>query len=857
MPTHFKIISISLKHYSSRQHNILYNNKNINNNTHLLLRIFFFLFSLSTDTGILSSINQIKVAKLVLKEIKTATTTTTASPTTTNRLQRKNGEPPTTSIITSHSPRKTTATLNSFKEVNINDNNDDNERLPAARKRPMSIELGKSRTPKSKDVENLSRNKSAVQQKAVEQVKESENLQRMMDIEAGRQAARNFMKNQKEKRKVEKKIKDVDHSSIIKQRLEDLKKNTQQAINNKPRKPQVPEGPSIREQYSLNNFNIKEVKVLKLKKDVNTKPEPVADMKNVNVLKSNQPDSLKDFNFGKIGILRKMDENDEQRIFYSPLKIQNRSSSNQNTSSPAKVPSLKENKDPEDDLKLIVPDVKLTLSNRTDTSARSVQQNTSQNQPQPIPFWLRNSIRPCPYNFIMAVRKKLESVTTEQSRVDDYNSMRKSKKAETLSHFQTPQSHFNNNVKKMESKMKFPEFMTKNFMEESPILQIPTLNDDSEMNVNNTSIVDLEQLSEANTISEISSIKSDIVSGKSLSNHDIQLHHKQSDRKDSISDSILMNLEPNYIKKTRERFSSTFVGTSFDQNIVNQKLSPNQVSPNTSEKRNNFLSSTKMEDIKLQKVLEVPEVRKNNFNEDKDQEYQKMLLAFNKSLSHVMEVNQMLSSVLSSRLSKTSSSVVSSKIQSITSNSIIPTEESVRTQSSRKKSTYDDYSSTFEKNLETEMDQRTTVDSNISEMIENLVQSSAPQRMEHVEIVNVSRSSSGTLLNETVELEDETSIMKLIENQTIIPNEQHNDFSATTTRVTTTTTTTEILHKNISHNESELAVKDYNEDQENTINESKLLDMFKFSESEMSLNGTVVEKNCSFASIRTVSDNKS
>lgn len=785
-----------------------------------------------------------------MKEIKTA------SPTTTNRLQRKNGEPPTTSIITSHSPRKTTATLNSFKEVN---NNDDNERLPAARKRPMSIELGKSRTPKSKDVENLSRNKSAVQPKAVEQVKESnsENLQRMMDIEAGRQAARNFMKHQKEKRKVEKKIKDVDHSSIIKQRLENLKKNTQQAINNKPRKPQIPEGPSIREQYSLNNFNIKEVKVLKLKKDVNTKPELV-DMNNVNVLKLNQPDPLKDFNFGKIGILRKMDEYDEQRIFYSPLKIQNQSSSNQNSSSPAKVPSLKENKDPEDDLKLIVPDVKLTLSNRTDNSAISVQQNTSQNQPQPIPFWLRNTIRPCPYNFIMAVRKKLESVTTEQSRIDDYNSMRKSKKAETLSNFQTPQSHFTNNVKKMELKMKFPEFMTKNFMEESLILQRPTLNDDSEMNVNNTSIVDLEQLSEANTISEISSIKSDIVSGKSLSNHDIQLHHKHSDRKDSISDSILMNLEPNYIQKTRERFSSTFVGTSFDQNNVNHKFSPNQVSPNTSEKRNNFLSSTKIQDKMLQKVVEVPEAtknfEKNNLNEDKDQEYQKMLLAFNKSLSHVMEVNQMLSSVLTSRLS---SSVVSSKTQSITSNSIIPTEESIKTQSSRKKSTNDDYSSTFEKNLETEMDQRTTVDSNISEMIENLVQSSAPQRMEQVEIVNVSRSSSGTLLNETVELEDETSILKLIENQTIIPIEQHNDFSATTTRVTTTTTTTEILHQNISHNESELAVKDYNEDQENTINESKLLDMFKFSESEMSLNGTVVEKNCSFASIRTVSDNKS
>lgn len=794
-----------------------------------------------------------------MKEIKTATTTTsTTSPTTTNRLQRKNGEPPTTSIITSHSPHKTTATLNSFKEVNINDNNDDNVRLPAARKRPMSIELGKSRTPKSKDEEKLSRNKSAVQQKAEEQVKESnsENLQRIMDIEAGRQAARNFMKHQKEKRKVEKKIKDVDHSSIIKQRLEDLKKNTQQAINNKPRKPLIPERQSIREQYSLNNFNIKEVKVLKLKRDENSKPEPVADKKekNVKVLKLNQPDSLKDFNLDKIGILRKLDEHEEQRVFYSPLKIQNRSNT-QNTSSPAKVPSSKENKNPEDDLKLIVPDVKLTLSNRTDYSATSVQHNATQNQPQPIPFWLRNTIRPCPYNFIMAVRKKLESVTTEQSRIDDYNSMRKNKKAETFSNFQTPQSHFTSNVKKMELKTKFPEFMTKNFMEESLILQRPTINDDSVTNVNNTSIVDLEQLSEANTISEISSIKSDIVSGKSLSNHDIE-HHKNSDRKNSISDSILMNLEPNYIKKTRERFSTTFVGTSFDQNNVNQKLSPNQVSPNTSEKRNNFLSSTKA----LQKIVEVPEVKKNNLNDEKDQEYQKMLLAFNKSLSHVMEVNQMLSSVLTSRLSKTSSSVTSSKTQSIISNSIIPTEESDKTlmnSSSRRKSTNDGYSSTFEKNLDTEMDPKTTVDSNISEMIENLVQSSAPQRMDQVEFVNVSRSSSGTLLNETVELQDETSIIKLIQDQTIIPIEQHNDFSATTTRVTTTTTTTEILHKNISHNESELAVKDYNEDQENTINESKLLDMFKFSESEMSLNGTVVEKNCSFASIRTVSDNKS
>jgi hypothetical protein len=538
--------------------------------------------------------------------------------------------------------------------------------------------------------------------------------------EATRCEARRFMKKQREKRKTEVK-KEVDKTFVIKQRLEELRMSTKSAITKKSKRqsPLKVSPPKDSSYYSLDNNKMREIKVLRLK--------PMsADRKCDRMDEANKT----------VEIMNESRRVNDMATTLTPLhQLPKRPTSFvQSTTITAAAAVSKENKKPaHDDFRLKVPDVKLSMSiNQTTAALGSTKQQ--------IPFWMQSTtIQPYPYNFIWAVRKKLEAFTTEYE-----NEKRGKQQQQTRFELETPQ------VKRDRRQNRGRKLQ-----------QIAHSDDDDDSDTN------AKSHDEANTISEISSIRSDLA--KSLS------HEKQpNDSSVSTSESIFKTLsEDPFVGKKRESVNSAFDRTSFDK-----KFTSIDVSPNTSEKRSNFLSSTKhqADDVVVFKVPEAPPSNLNDLNgnklsEEKEEEFRKMLLSFNKSLSHVVEVNHLLSSALVTKSPSIASSSSNTK-----------------------------YSSSFEKNVESA--------SNISEMIENLVKQkpSMPATESHK---SDSASSIRTLIEESVE------------DPPIAYHEKPQELtSSTTTKVTTTTTRTEIIQQ---------------QQHEATFEESKLINMFRISESETSL----------------------
>ncbi|KAG5684354.1 hypothetical protein PVAND_013589 [Polypedilum vanderplanki] len=534
--------------------------------------------------------------------------------------------------------------------------------------------------------------------------------------EATRCEARKFMKKQREKRKMEVKKEEVDKTFIIKQRLEELRLNTKNAITKKPKKsPLKISPPKDSNYYSLNNNKMKEIKVLKLKPMTAIKP----------VEKDNKTDEVNK----TIEIVNESIEMNELEPLQPLNHIQ------------LKKPSLtanaatinKENKKPIlDDFKLKVPDVKLSKSFNQSVIINASIQPT-------IPFWMQNTnVQPYPYNFIWAVRKKLEAFTTKY---ENEKLSKQQKQEQPRFEFETPQ--------------------IKRDRRQNKGRKLPQVNqsDDEESETNAKSMEHEMHSEEANTISEISSIKSDVAKSASISFKSLS--------------------EDPFVGKKRESVNSAFDHTSFDKKFE----SIGDISPNTSEKRNNFLSSTKHAEMIFkhpeaplapQPLANLNDLDNNNkLSEEKEEEFRKMLLAFNKSLSHVVEVNHLLSNALVSKSSSVASSSTTKK----------------------------EYSSSFEKNVES---------SNISEMIENLVNN----QKQTMPAKSDTTSSIQTIIEDSNTVEDPP----------IVYQEQVQEQTSSTTKVTTTTTRTEIIHQN------QLP----KEEHEATLNESKLINMFKFSESETS-----------------------
>lgn len=622
--------------------------------------------------------------------------------------------------------------------------------------------------------------------------------------EAARSKAREFMKKQQEKRKLETK-KEVDKSFVIKQRLDELRKTTRNVITKKPKKtkPQVKISPP-KEFYSLDNLHMKEIRVLRLKplsagsrKSAENNPgtpvkpneEKIDDTFDASKLSFALHSPAKIVSPVKIASPVKKPVSPLKKLS-SPLKLTNK----QQLAKPdipqrSRPSSAKENVKPVEDFKLKVPDVKLSLSalNRTEIATQSYHPFMQQ---QKVPLWLQNTaIQPYPYNFIWAVRKKLEA----------YTSREEAKKPQVVKDLVTPHLKLSKQFKKGR---KLPEFLVKSSGDDNEELQHPTITDDSESNLKS---LEREMAFEANTISEISSIKTDFAL-KSRS-QEKESNHAADDDDTTISESIFHSVRDDvFVGKKRESTNSEY-SRSFDSKIGS--LAPENVSPNTTEMRLNFLSSTILPTLPKPEAQQV-DFENNKLNQEKEEDYQKMLEAFNKSLSHVIEVNQVLSNALSSKSSVTSS---------------------------RTSETVKNYSSSFEKNVESET-QKTSAESNISEMIETLVQQSQPP-VRVVEAHSESHSSINTFIEDSKSTTVKPDVVgDAIEDPPIIYNEPAQEFSSSSTKVTTTTTT-KIVQQKISVGKKE--------ENENSLNESKLLDMFKPSEPETSF--SIADNNASFGMV--------
>lgn len=612
------------------------------------------------------------------------------------------------------------------------------------------------------------------QQQKVSTVAESSGHKSTAIDEATRHEAREYMKKQREKRKLEVK-KEVDKSFVIQQRLDELRKTTRNVISKKPKpkKNPIKVSPPL-EYYSMNNRHMKEIKILKLKpmsakKSPKVVEETKAKQLEISAEKTFEesspekpPSPVKKSSFFEKNLVKKVLEpkllNQGKKI----LQLQNRVVHKKPEVFQHSRHSSKENQKPsEENLKLRVPDVKLSMSaiNRTEIGQRNFLPTDQ------IPFWLQDtSIQPYPYNFIWAVRKKLEA----------YNSAEEAKqKSKVTTNFETP--HARKPMRGKKSR-RFPDFLSKHPGDDSKYdLQRPTIVEDSETNVTS-----LDNDIEANTISEISSIKSDMALVKS------QSQEKQLKDEDdtTISESIFHSVkEDGFIGKKRESINS-----EFDRNSFDKKKSELKVSPNTSEKRENFLL--------IPKLSKQNDLDNNRINQEKEGEYQKMLQAFNQSLSHVIEVNQMLTTVLTSKSSSNG--------------------------------TAKNYTSSFENNIESEVQKST----DISEMIENLVLQSKPAVPSTVIESRSDSSSIATFIEDSQSKTLKPEIGKTIRDPPIMYNETAPELSSSTTKMTMSIVQQKIEGKA--------------EGTDNTLNESNLLNILNQSEAENSFNVSFAENNASF-----------
>lgn len=652
-----------------------------------------------------------------------------------------------------------------------------------------------------KKIRKVEKERKALIQQPVAAAKASPNHKSSAMDEAARSEAREYMKKQREKRKLEMN-KEVDKSFVIKQRLDELRKTTRNVITKKPKKnkSQIKVSPP-REYYSMTNVHMKEIKVLKLKptsaKSQKSPAENSFRVLNESSLKFASPDSEKVLETTKTPSLSPIKKcispikkpTTPVKKPANPLQLQNRQNTTraETTQRQSRPSSSKENKKPLDDLKLKVPDVKLSMSNLNRTEV--VYQTFTQPKPK-VPFWLEDTaIQPYPYNFIWAVRKKLEAYTSSEK-------SKRIAKEKSLINFETPHVKQSNRHKKVK---KFPQFIASQQAE----MQRPTIADDSGTN-ENTLEHELEM--EANTISEISSIQSDMALIKS---HSQEKEPKRDDEDDTtISESIFHSLKDDaFVGKQRESINTNFNRSSWDK----ENVALENVSPNTTEKREKFLSSTKLSlgFPVVKPETDINDLDNNKLNQEKEEEYQKMLTAFNQSLSHVIQVNQMLSTVLTSKTSSIASSHTSETVKN--------------------------YTSSFENNIESET--LKTGGSNISEMIEHLVQQSqnAPAP---ADTINESISSIQTFIEDSKSTTIKPDVDDAIEDPPIVYKEAP-EFSSSTTKVTTTTTTEIVQHK---------ITNEKKEEHENTLNESKLLNMFKY-ESETSFNFSLAENNASFGMV--------
>ncbi|XP_055597003.1 uncharacterized protein LOC129747015 [Uranotaenia lowii] len=487
------------------------------------------------------------------------------------------------------------------------------------------------------------------------------------------QKAREFIKEQQAKRKLLKKPEPTAaDKDAIKKRLDELRKSTQILVNKNVQKarkrslssaaaPSTTSADKASRKSSASAAPFKPVAPAKpLRKTVST---PSLDSA-IKREQSNEPSRQTSATSGqsrrrsallkadfseKMGIMRKPEEVALGDVLLSPLRMKT-------PTSPVKQPSIvspKKTTIPDNDDNIVLGmgcskqnierELKLDVPNLTLMPEVLVQPQEVQNDRKEfktIPPWLKHTLlQPDPYPFIVAVRKKLEAI--KQLNANDVPQPEESIIAK--SPIPKAQEIANNQkcVQYLEALNSVP-YINK---------PAPDVNESHNKCISSISL----QPSESNTTSEISSIKSDFVLplpplsstkiDSSIPKDSSKYHHdpflgpisplsvdRISNLKLTVSGSQLLERSVNFHRGSNLPGVDTNPDcVSFESENIRQELRPHQVHLNQAEERHQL-------------------IRKSTANggnkSNKELEYQKMLEAFNRSLSRVIEVNQQLYTAL-------------------------------------------------------------------------------------------------------------------------------------------------------------------------------------------------------------------
>ncbi|XP_055640088.1 centrosome-associated protein 350-like [Toxorhynchites rutilus septentrionalis] len=468
--------------------------------------------------------------------------------------------------------------------------------------------------------------------------------------------AREFIKLQQSRRREEKKANppQVNEKELIKKRLNDLKKSTQDLVSKNIQKVRKRSQSVASSQKSGSGNAVKATDQKPSKLDnKEAPPKPIrrsasaVSLKNIpaapqptkaSVSEKTESDGKKvrrrlpllEIDFSeKIGIMRKPEGVPLEEVLLSPVKVKE-------CETPVKnVVEIKEKgvdvniRSPtsaiEKEMKLDIPEVSLVPDTTFKQPNSFTEKKDKSKEEKYVAPWLKNTLlQPDPYPFIMAVRKKLEAIRNltnngnHSSSSDSSDLRRSSKRVETAN----------------EMHSKCIEYL-------ETLRSVPLISKSPR-----TASISV-QPSESNTISEISSIRSDFIqplpplsSTKIGSKEDAQqaapapISPLSVDRISNLkitANSSLLERSINFHRGTDMPDADLIPDrVSFYGRNVQANLSQSQLSDNTSEKQYNFL-------------------RKPSQPHDKstpEAEYHKMLEAFNRSLSQVIEVNQQLYSTL-------------------------------------------------------------------------------------------------------------------------------------------------------------------------------------------------------------------
>ncbi|XP_001658279.2 uncharacterized protein LOC5569018 [Aedes aegypti] len=479
------------------------------------------------------------------------------------------------------------------------------------------------------------------------------------------QKAREFIKEQQAKRKQEKKTTgpQLTEKELIKKRLDELKKSTQVLVSKnvqKARKRSLsasgtgsqksgtgpvkaatersksPPTKPLRKCSSTSSLKAAVVAPEVVKSDSGKSSATSRDSRRrSSLLKANLTE--------KMGIMRKPDEVALEEVMMSPLRI--RTPPQQPTVPSPKFlePTVNESirsvheksvSALEEELKLEVPEVRLVPDTTIKPQVLQEPGPAEKKEFKPVPPWLKHTLlQPDPYPFIMAVRKKLEAIRSlnpnTTSRPDE--SIIPKKPEETAKRPKTTNSQ------------KCLEYL--DTLKSVPYVNKPP--SEIEQNISSVSL----QHSDSNTTSEISSIKSDFVlplPPLSSTKFDTpQAAIREAHRPEMTGPISPLSVDRISNMKITANCSDLERSVNFNRgdhmpyadnipdrvsfnnrHVQPDNLHQSQLSLNTSDKQRNFLQK--------------PPAEKTT----KELEYHKMLEAFNRSLTQVIEVNQQLYSAL-------------------------------------------------------------------------------------------------------------------------------------------------------------------------------------------------------------------